>query len=714
MSAETTGQSIGPREIEKAQRRVHKTYPGYPLPLGVHLHDDGALFAIFSRNATAVSLLLFASAGDLAPYQTIELDPMYNRTGDIWHVWVEGVSAGQPYAYRVDGPYSPHEGHRFNSHKLVLDPYATALSRYPAWDFLKAKGYDVTSPLGALSLSTTDDGDSVPRCIVTGNRFDWQDDVPPRTSWSDTVIYETHVKGFTIHPSSGVKYPGTFEGVIEKIPYLKELGITAVELLPIQEFNEREINTANPLTGQSLVNYWGYSTVSFFAPKAAYAGDGIGGGQVAKFKEMVRELHRAGIEVIIDVVFNHTAEGNETGPTISFRSLDNTIYYMLEKDRSQYQNYSGCGNTVNCNHPIVRQFIIDCLTYWVVKMRVDGFRFDLASVMGRDEDGEIMRNPPLLDEIAENPLLREVKLIAEAWDAAGAYQVGSFPGHRWSEWNGKYRDDVRLFWRGDPGMVGLFASRISGSADIYQKAGKEPLNSINFVTCHDGFTLRDLVSYNEKHNEANGEEGRDGTNENYSYNYGVEGPSDDPEIERTRTRQTKNFIATLFISRGVPLFLGGDEFGKTQKGNNNAFCQDNETSWYDWRLLRENEEIFRFTREMISFRKRNRVLQELKFYVDADITWRDPEGGQPDWDHGSRSLAAVIHGDRELFVMFHADFDEKDFLLPPLARNKRWHCAVDTSKPAPHDISPAGSEEPIIRQGTYTLPSRSMAILVAK
>jgi glycogen operon protein len=717
LGKEIKGESIGQKGHGLGAGIIHKTYPGYPLPLGVHLHDDGALFAIFTRHASAVSLLLFGSAKETTPYQTIELDPTYNRTGDIWHVWVEGVSAGQFYSYRVDGPYNPQEGHRFNAHKLVIDPYATALSRYPVWDFLKAKGYDVASPLGALSFSATDDTDSVPRCIVTGNRFEWQDDVPPRTPWSETVIYETHVKGFTFHPSSGVNHPGTFGGIIEKIPYLKELGVTAVELLPIQEFNEREINNVNPLTGEPLVNYWGYSTVSFFAPKAAYCEEGPEGSQILKFKEMVRELHKAGIEIILDVVFNHTAEGNETGPTISFRNLDNTIYYMLEKDRSQYQNYSGCGNTVNCNHPIVRQFIIDCLTYWVVKMHVDGFRFDLASVMGRDEDGEIMRNPPLLEEIAENPLLRDVKLIAEAWDAAGAYQVGSFPGHRWSEWNGKYRDDVRLFWRGDPGMVGLFANRISGSADIYQKAGKEPLNSINFVTCHDGFTLKDLVSYNEKHNEANGEGNRDGTNQNFSYNYGAEGESDDPEIAQTRVRQMKNLVATLFVSRGVPLFLGGDEIERTQGGNNNAFCQDNETSWYDWKLLRKNHEMFRFVREMISFRERNRVLQELKFYTDDDVTWYSPDGGRPDWERAGQSLAVAIHGTCELYVMFHADSDKRDFVLPSPPRGKRWHCAVDTSRPAPRDIYPAGSEEPINTRntrGAYALPGRSMAILLAR
>lgn len=705
---------MSPAEIRGTGKRAHRIFPGYPFPLGVHLHDDGAQFAIFSRNATAVTLLLFERFSDSAPYQVIDLDPTYYRTGDIWHVWVEGVVPGECYAYRVDGPYSPFEGLRFNKHKLLVDPYATALSKEPRWDFLKAKGYDINSPFDDLSFSTTDNIHTVPRGLISGNRFDWQEDLPLKVPWSETIIYETHVKGFTIHPTSGVAHRGAFRGVTEKIPYLKELGITAVEFLPIQEFNEHEVAAVNPVTGKSLTNYWGYSTVAFFAPKAGYAGEGPAGNQITEFKHMVSELHKAGIEVILDIVFNHTAEGDEHGPTISFRGLDNPIYYMLNKDKRFYRNYSGCGNTVNCNHPVVRQFIIDCLIYWVVKMHVDGFRFDLASVMGRDEDGEIMKNPPLLAEIAENPILRDVKLIAEAWDAAGAYQVGSFPGHRWSEWNGKYRDDVRRFWRGDPGMICLLASRISGSADIYQRAGKEPLNSINFLTCHDGFTLNDLVSYRQKHNEANGEGNRDGAADDYSHNYGTEGPSDDPDIEKVRARQVKNMVATLFISRGVPLFLGGDEFRRSQGGNNNAFCQDNETSWYNWGLLRKNDEIFRFTREMIGFRKRNRVLREVKFYTDHDVAWFSPEAETPDWGGAGRSLGCQIYGERELYLMFHADLTERQFIVPRLSGGKTWCCAVDTSRPAPHDIFPAGTESPIIHQESYILAPRSMVILVAR
>ncbi len=703
-----------PADIRGTGIKAHRIFPGYPFPLGAHLHDDGVQFAIFSRNATGVTLLLFATPGDPEPYQVIELDPAYHRTGDIWHVWVEGVGPGECYAYRVDGPYSPSEGLRFNKHKVLVDPYVTALTEEPRWDFLKAKGYDIDSSFGALSFSTIDNSDAAPRGLIMGNRFDWGEDLPPKIPWSETIIYETHVRGFTIHPSSGVPHPGVFRGLTEKIPYLKELGVTAVEFLPIQEFNEHEIATHNPLTGQPLTNYWGYSTVAFFAPKAGYAGEGPAGSQITAFKYMVSELHKAGIEVILDIVFNHTAEGDEHGPTISFRGLDNPIYYMLKKDKRFYRNYSGCGNTVNCNHPVVRQFIIDCLTYWVVKMHVDGFRFDLASVMGRDEDGEIMKNPPLLAEIAENPILRDVKLIAEAWDAAGAYQVGSFPGHRWSEWNGRYRDDVRRFWRGDPGMIGLLACRISGSADIYQKAGKEPLNSINFITCHDGFTLNDLVSYNRKHNEANGEGNRDGAVENYSYNHGVEGPSEDPDIEKVRVRQIKNMIATLFVSRGVPLFLGGDEFRRSQGGNNNAFCQDNETSWYNWNLLQKNQEIFRFTREMIAFRKRHRVLREVKFYTDEDVAWLSPEAQTPDWHGQTRSLGCRIHGERELYLMFHADPTERRFAVPRLTEGKTWCCAVDTSRPMPYDICPAGTEKPLIDGQSYVVSPRSMVILVAK
>jgi isoamylase len=694
--------------------QVRNILPGYPLPLGVHLHNEGAQFNLFSRNASGVALLLFDHAEDLVPFSTIELDQSLFRTGDIWHVWVKGVKAGCYYAYRVRGPYKPRQGHRFNRHKLVLDPYAKSLSQRPVWDFNRAKGYDSLSFMQDLSLSNDDNIDAVPRCVIVSDTFDWQGDTRPRRPWSETIIYETHVRGLTVHSSSGVAHPGAFRGVLEKIPHFKELGVTALELLPIQEFNENELDTANPLTGEPLKNYWGYSTVGFFAPEARYTASKADGAQVVEFKEMVRELHKAGIEVILDVVFNHTAEGDERGPTISFRGLDNSIYYMPESNKRFYKNYSGCGNTLNCNHPVVRQFIVDCLTYWVLEMHVDGFRFDLASVMGRDQEGLIMKNPPLLEEIAEHPVLRHTKLIAEAWDAAGAYQVGSFPGHLWSEWNGRFRDDVRRFWRGDPGMITDFASRICGSADIYQRSGKDPVNSINFVTCHDGFTLNDLVSYNQKHNEANGQDGSDGTNADYSYNHGVEGPTNDPDIERVRLRQIKNMIATLFFSRGVPLFLGGDEFRRSQQGNNNAFCQDNEVSWYNWELAKKNKDVFRFTSEMIRFRNRHAALREVNFYTDHDIAWYNWDGGNPDWGPENRSLTCMIFGEEDLYLMVHADFMDRTFNVPAARNGKAWHVAIDTSKPSPLDVNLPGEEKMLKPQDRCMLFARSLVILIAR
>ncbi len=694
--------------------QVRKILPGYPLPLGVHLHNDGAQFNLFSRNASRVTLQLFDHPEETAPSAAIELDPMHFRTGDIWHVWVEGIKEGQYYAYRLYGPYQPGQGHRFNKHKLILDPYAKSLSHRPFCEFNAAKGYDLSSSEEDFSFSNHDNADAAPRCMVISDTFDWQGDTPLRRPWSETIVYETHVKGLTIHASSGVAHPGTFRGILEKIPHLKELGITALEFLPIQEFNENELDTANPFSGEPLKNYWGYSTVAFFAPKGRYAASREDGAQITEFKEMVRGLHKAGIEVILDVVFNHTAEGNERGPTISFRGLDNSIYYMLEPNKRLYKNYSGCGNTLNCSHPVVRQFIIDCLVYWVLEMHVDGFRFDLASVMGRDQEGNIMKNPPLLEEIAEHPILRHTKLIAEAWDAAGAYQVGSFPGHLWSEWNGRFRDDVRRFWRGDPEMIADFASRICGSADIYQRSGKEPVNSINFVTCHDGFTLNDLVSYDRKHNEANGLGNSDGTNADYSYNHGAEGPTHDPYIERERLRQIKNMIATLFISRGVPLFLGGDEFRRSQQGNNNAFCQDNEISWYNWELLKQNREVFRFTSEMIRFRSRHAPLRDVKFYTDRDIAWYNWDGVSPDWGPENRSFACMIFGDEDLYLMFHSDFVDRRFEVPRARNGKPWRVAVDTSKNSPDDVANAGEEKVLEPQDHCLLTARSLVILVAR
>ena len=690
---------------------------GVPLPFGTHESEGGVNFSLFSRHATHVRLELFDHPIDATPARVIDFDFIRNRTGDMWHVWVEGIRPGQLYAYRVNGPYQPKEGHRFNFHKLLLDPFATAISRMHNWDFGPARGYDLSAPEQDLVCSKVDDAGAMPKCVFTDEHFHWHDDQPLRHPWSKTIIYETHVRGFTIHPSSVVAHPGTFRGLMEKISYLKELGITAVELMPVHEFNEFQVPGINPQTGKPLRNYWGYDPVAFFAPKASYSSVGSMGQQKLEFKEMIRAFHHAGIEVILDVVFNHTAEGNELGPTLCFRGIDNAIFYMLAPDQRYYKNYAGTGNTINANHPVVRDHILEALRYWVVEMHVDGFRFDLASILGRDSTGKLLVNAPLLERIAEDPILRDAKIIAEAWDAAGAYEVGSFSERRWVEWNGRYRDDIRRFWRGDDGMLGLFASRICGSADIYTKSGKGPESSINFVTCHDGFTLNDLVSYRDKHNEANGENNHDGTDANYSENYGAEGETTDAGIEVLRKKQIKNFLLTLLISRGVPMLLGGDEFRRTQGGNNNAYCQDNETSWYDWSSLERHREIYRFTRGMLAFRSAHPILSKEQFYSDGEIHWFGSNGGLPDWaDPKEKQLACLIHEVEQsaLYLMFNASDDAIDFALPPVAQGTRWYQAVDTARDSPQDLFAAGDEQICTDQQTYRLGSRSSAILLAR
>ena len=709
-----------------------KTHTGKPLPLGATVFEHGVQFSIFSRHATSIVLQLFDRSEDNDPSFEFELDPEKNKTGDIWHIFIEGIKIGQLYGYRADGPYKPQEGMRFNKNKLLLDPYTQAVTGNFNWDLSDARGYDINSPEGDLSFCTIDSAGGAPKCIVLGKYFDWGDDHPLKIPVKDTIIYETHIRGLTCHPTSQVKNPGTFQGLIEKIPYLKELGITAVELLPIQEFDELEIMRKDPITGKRLMNYWGYSTISFFAPKGRYSSSGTMGEQVGEFKKMVRELHKAGIEVILDVVFNHTAEGDETGPTLCFRGLDNTIYYFLDEGGRRYRNYSGCGNTLNCNHPLVRGFILDCLLYWVIEMHVDGFRFDLASILGRDQDGKILENPPLIERIAENPVLRDTKIIAEAWDAAGAYQVGSFPGTRWAEWNGHFRDDIRRFWRGDPGMVPQLATRLAGSSDLYQKSGRAPFNSINFVTCHDGFTLNDLVSYNNKHNEANGEENRDGTDENFSCNYGTEGETDDKKINAIRTLMVKNFLATLMLSQGVPMLLGGDEFRRTQIGNNNAYCHNNEISWYNWNLLQKHEEILRFTKEIIAFRKRHHCLRRSRFFTGrdndqngiSDINWYSTVLTKPDWSKKGKSLACLIdgscletdaeHNDNDLYLIFNASKKSLTFQLPQLPSKRKWWRAVDTSLSFPHDILPDGEEIFVKPNSRYLVAPRSTVVLISK
>ena len=691
---------------------------GYPLPIGgTHQQGDGVNFVLFSRHATRVHLELYQHPDDSSPMRSIDLDPMRHRTGDIWHVWVRGIPVGQLYGYRIEGPYQPEGGHRFNPHKLLLDPYARAIAGVRNWDFVAARGYDSSSKLTDLSISTVDNAGITPKCIFTSDHFDWETDSPPKHSASDTVIYETHVRGFTIHPSSGVVRPGTFAGLTEKIPYLQGLGVTAIELMPVLEFNENESQRLNPITGEKLKNYWGYNPVAYFAPKQSYSFEGLHWRQTVEFREMVKAFHRAGIEVILDIVLNHTAENDELGPTICLRGIENSIFYMLQEDRRRYyKDFTGVGNTLNANHPVVREFVTSVLRYWVMNMHVDGFRFDLASVLGRDEHGNILREAPLLEGIAEDPILRDVKIIAEAWDAGGAYQVGDFSTKRWTEWNGRFRDDVRRFWIGDPNMIGSFAQRICGSADLYQSSGKGPASSLNFVTCHDGFTLNDLVSYNQKHNEENGESSRDGTDANYSDNCGVEGPSQDPAVEGMRNRLIKNFVLTLFISRGVPMLLGGDEFRRTQRGNNNAYCQDNEVSWFDWSLLEKHKEIRRFTRGMIAFRRAHPALRRETFYTDSDIKWFAPNGAAPDWsDHLQKSFACLILGQTEsdLFILFNADTRSVDFSIPALPAGKIWRLAVDTSRAAPDDLFDPGREPSMQGQIGFRLEPRSSTILLS-
>jgi isoamylase len=689
---------------------------GTPLPLGVSPRGDGANFAIFSRHATGVWLEFFAQAQDGVPIHVIELIPEIHRTGDVWHIWVKGVQPGQLYGYRIDGPYHPQAGLRYNRHKLLFDPYATAITGIQDWDFSPSLGYNIGSAQADLSFSEADDAGFKPKCVYTHEHFDWQADRPLQRSWEETVIYEAHVRGLTIHPESGVGHPGTYRGLTEKIPYLKELGVTAIELLPVHEFNERELGRLNPQTGEQLKNYWGYNTVAFFAPKASYASSGSLGHQKVEFKEMVRACHRSGLEVILDVVFNHTAEGDQRGPTLSFRGIDNPVYYALADDRRYYRDYSGTGNSLNANHPVIRDFVLDALRYWVLEMHVDGFRFDLASVMDRDQNGNLLAAAPLLERIAEDPILRQTKLIAEAWDAAGAYQVGGFSETRWAEWNGRFRDDVRRFWRGDEGMLGLFATRLCGSADLYQGSGKGPESSINFVTCHDGFTLNDLVSFAGKHNQSNGQDNADGQDENFSANYGVEGPSDDPTIEDVRLRQIKNLLLTLFLARGVPMLLGGDEFRRTQQGNNNAYCQDNELSWLDWSLLSHQREIFRFTQGMIALRRALPVVRREAFYTSSEIRFFDPQGEPPAWQSPSEKRLGIRiqeSGGPAVCLLFNAGTEPAVFTLPELPQTAPWRLAVDTLQPAPGDLFAFGQEASLDDELSYRVGGRSAVILIA-
>lgn len=657
-----------------------------PVPYGAHPVEDGVQFTLFSRHATRVWLMLFDAPDAGEPREEFELSPEHNRIGDIWHIHVKTARAGMYYLYRMEGRAPPGHKNFFNPDQWLLDPYAQAVARPTAWG----------DPAGIEPGRHALNGPTVPKGIIVRDEFDWSDDRTLKIPLNETVIYETHLRGFTVHSSSGVAHPGTYRGFRDKIPYLQRLGVTAVEFLPIQEFNEMEYFQEN-MRRKHLRNYWGYSTLAFFAPNGRYAAGGVYGQQVKEFKKLVLALHRAGIEVILDVVFNHTAEGGDGGPTYSFRGIDNSIYYLMDESGRHYTNYTGCGNTVNSNHPIVRDFIMNCLRYWHLHMHVDGFRFDLASVLTRGRNGEVLPDPPIVEHIAEDPVLRDCKIIAEAWDAAGAYQVGSFPSDRFSEWNGRYRDDVRKFWRGDPGQLGALATRIAGSADLYNRNGQSPLKSINFITCHDGFTLRDLVTYEQKRNEANGENNQDGERHNNSRNYGVEGPTNDPRINAIRLRQQKNMLATLFLSQGVPMLLAGDEFSRTQLGNNNAYCQDNELSWVDWNLLRANSELMEFTRRLIRFRKAHPCLRRTRFLTGhhfkggADIAWYGRDGRPPDWHH-DQTVACLLNGFKEatgapadddsLFIIFNASEHPAQYHLPT-PPGKAWRLEWSTQETDP-------------------------------
>ncbi len=682
---------------------------GSPHPLGATPDQGGVNFSLFSESATSVELLLFETHDAPEPFQAVKLDPFVHKTFHFWHVYVRGLAAWTHYTYRVDGPWDPAAGHRFNRNKVLIDPYARGNTN-ALWKRADACGPDD-------NLAT-----SMRSVVIDASGYDWEGDHPLNHPIGDTIIYELHAKGFTTSPSSSVTHPGTFAGIIEKIPYLKQLGVTAVELLPVFDFDETDVLRVTD--GKPLRNFWGYSTLGFFAPQSAYCVAPERGGHLREFRDMVKALHKAGIEVILDVVVNHTDEGNHLGPTFSFKGIDNRVYYLLAPgDRQFYLDYSGCGNTFDCNHPIAQKFIVDCLRYWVREAHVDGFRFDEGSILTRGEDGSPSARPPVVWQIELDEELADSKVIAEAWDAAGLYQVGHFPGDRWAEWNGRYRDDVRRFIRGDPGLVGAVASRLAGSADIYQERGGLPVNSINFVTCHDGFTLNDLVSYEKKRNERNGEGNRDGVDDNLSWNCGIDGETTDAAVEAHRNRQVKNFATLLLLSRGVPMVLAGDEVRRTQKSNNNAYCQDNEISWFDWSLVGKNAELFRFWSRMIGFRKSHSTLRGRHFFTGAvnerglpDVLWHGSKLNSPGWsDPDARALAMTLggfHGEADIHVMLNMYWGRLDFEVPVL-NDRRWFKAVDTAAASPQDIADPG-EEMEIAGGVCSVEGRTIVVLVSR
>ena len=677
---------------------------GQSSPLGATVFSDGTNFSVYSKHAKRIELLLFDCVDDAQPERAISIDPAINRTYHYWHVFVPGVKPGQIYGYRVDGAFDPPSGMRFDPAKVLLDPYGrgAAVPKNYSRDAARQIGDNAAKAMKSV--------------VVDVQTYDWEGDAPLQRPSSRTIVYEMHVRGFTRHPSSAVPEQrlGTFAGIIEKIPYLQQLGITAVELMPVFQFDPQD-------SPPGKLNYWGYAPVSFFAPHHAYSSRQDPLGPLDEFRDMVKALHRAGIEVILDVVFNHTAEGDHNGPMLSFRGFDNITYYILEHDRSRYANYSGTGNTLNANHPIVRRMILDSLRYWVKEMHVDGFRFDLAAILGRGESGQLIPNPPVLWDIESDPPLAGTKLIAEAWDAAGLYQVGSFIGDGWKEWNGRFRDDVRSFFCSEEGSVARFADRLIGSPAIYGHEGREAEQSVNFVTCHDGFTLNDLVSYDHKHNEQNGEDNRDGTNDNRSWNCGVEGPTGDPTIEKLRNRQVKNFLTVNMLSVGMPMMLMGDEARRTQGGNNNAYCQDNETSWFDWTLLAKHADVHRFVtllnarRRLREFEPENQRISLNHLLRGANAAWHGVNLAQPDWNTTSHSIALTVEIPREkMFVhlIFNAYWQPLDFELPRLsgAGENRWRRWIDTALDSPNDIVEWEAAQSVTGSA-YRAESRSVVVL---
>ncbi len=684
---------------------------GHVLPFGATMVPNGVNFSIYSSAVYSCTLVLFKK-GASEPYVEIDF-PEDFRIGHTYAMVVFDLDVENlEYGYRMDGPFKPEEGHRFDKTKILSDPYAKAIGGRDQW--LAPPNWDNIYPH---------------RSRLVFEDFDWEGDKPLETPIEDLVVYEAHVRGFTNHPSSGVKNKGTFAGVSEKIKYLLDLGINCIELMPIYEFDEYEHSKENPETGELLVNYWGYSTLNFFSPKSGYAATGKYGMQVDELKTLIKELHKNGIEVMLDVVFNHTAEGDHRGPTISFKGIDNKAYYMLTPD-GYYYNFSGTGNTLNCNHPVVRNMVLDCLRYWASEYHIDGFRFDLAAILGRAQDGSPLSNPPLLESLAHDPVLGKCKLIAEAWDAGGLYQVGSFPAYgRWAEWNGKYRDTLRRLLKGEEGLIGDLSQGLQGSPDLYASRGTAA--GVNFITCHDGFTLYDLFAYNEKHNDANGENNNDGNDNNYSWNCGWEGETDDPGINTLRHRQIKNALSLLMVSQGVPMILMGDEMGRTKYGNNNTYCHDNELNWLNWDLIDKNSDIYCFSKHIINFRRNHPVLRNRDHFRNMDykdtgypdISFHGVQAWNADWSESSRVIAIMLDGghakngfvqDDTIYVGVNMYWDALPFELPHLPEGKKWHISANTDMPAPYDFHKL-NEEPVLEdQYSCMLGPRSVIILVGK